>query len=71
VYGAMGNAITHTWWVILQKSYFPGFYTAQVYWILGPLALSTFIGSRRTTLLSLVLLAAILIPMVTVFIQAN
>jgi hypothetical protein len=71
VYGAMGNAITHTWWVILQKAYFPGFYTAQVYWMLGPLALSTFIGSRRTTLLSLVLLVAVLIPMTTVFIQAK
>lgn len=71
VYGAIGNAVAHTWWVILQKSYFPGFYTAQAYWILGPLVLSRLIGSRRDTLISSVLFAFMLIPLLTILIQTK
>jgi hypothetical protein len=71
VYGAIGNAIAHTWWVILQKSYFPGFFTAQAYWILGPLALSRLIGSRRDVIISSVLFALMLIPLLTIFIHTK
>ena len=38
IYGGIGNAISHTWWVIWQKSYFPGFYTGLGYWIIGEFA---------------------------------
>jgi hypothetical protein len=71
VYGAIGNSIAHTWWVVLQKNYFPGFYTAQAYWIIGPLALSKLIGSRRDALISVVFFAVILIPILTIFIHAK
>jgi hypothetical protein len=71
VYGAIGNAISHTWWVVLQKSYFPGFYTAQAYWIIGPLALSKLIGSRRDAFMSVGFFAVVLIPLLTFFIQTK
>jgi lipoprotein signal peptidase len=70
VYGAIGNAISHTWWAILQKAAFPGFFTAQAYWIIGPLALSRLIGSRRDALIAVVVFAAVLIPILTVFVAA-
>jgi hypothetical protein len=69
VYGAIGNAITHTWWVVWQRGYFPGFYTAQLYWLLGPWALSRLLGTNREALGWAFLLAVVLIPLVTVFIQ--
>lgn len=71
VYGAVGSAISHSWWVIWQKAYFPGFYTAQAYWVLGPLALSALIGSRRSTLIAVALFGAILIPIMTMSIKTN
>jgi hypothetical protein len=70
-YGAIGNAISHTWWVILQKSYFPGFYTALAYWIIGPLALAKLIGSRNHAFAWTAVIAVALVPIMTVFIQRN
>jgi hypothetical protein len=71
VYGAVGNAVTHTWWVLLRGEYFPGFWTAQAYWVLGPLALSRLLGSWRASLVTLALTAAVLIPCVTLFISSR
>jgi len=71
VYGAIGNAIAHTWWVVWRQAYFPGFYTAQLYWLLGPWALSKLIGAKHEALIWVVSLAAVLIPLLTVFIQAK
>jgi hypothetical protein len=67
VYGALGNAIAHTWWVIWLGKYFPGFYTAQVYWILGPLALAGLVGSLKRAVVFTVSFGLILIPVTTVF----
>ncbi|MEZ4518150.1 MAG: hypothetical protein R3C44_15460 [Chloroflexota bacterium] len=67
LYAGMGNVIAHTWWVILERSYFPGFYTAQVYWILGPLTLSALIGSEKNALIVMALIAAILSPLLIIF----
>lgn len=39
IYGALGNAIAHSMWGLLAHGYFPGLYTAQLYWVLGPLLL--------------------------------
>ena len=69
IYGAIGNAIAHTWWVIVKKAYFPGFYTALVYWFLGPLALSRLIGSRRDALFIVGIFAVILLPLLTIFLK--
>lgn len=62
-------SVAHNWWSILTGSYFPGFYTALVYWIIGPWVLSRMLGSRREALIAVALFAAVLIPMLTVFAQ--
>lgn len=36
VYGTIGNAIAHVIFAIMVNGYFPGLYTALVYWIIGP-----------------------------------
>lgn len=63
--GALGNAIWHTWWVFWLKGYFPGFYTAQLYWLIGFVLLSNMVGSKKVALAFIVLLAAILVPALT------
>ncbi|PSL44713.1 hypothetical protein CLV51_10585 [Chitinophaga niastensis] len=67
VYGAIGNAIAHTWWSIYSKGYFPGFYTAQVYWILGPLVLYKLFPSKKMVAIFIILYALVMIPMLTFF----
>ena len=49
VYGAMGNAISHSWWSIYLGKYFPGLYTAQAYWIFAPIILTKLLKSKRLT----------------------
>lgn len=63
--GAVGNAIWHTWWVIWLKGYFPGFVTAQLYWIIGFVLLAAAFGSRRGALALMLLLAVLLVPALT------
>lgn len=65
VYGALGNAIAHVWWVIWKGAYFPGFFTALAYWILGPLLLSRFAGSIRCACAITAAFAVILVPTIT------
>ncbi len=69
VYGAMGNAIAHTLWVIMLGEYFPGFFTAQIYWILGPLLLKKISGSWKTTLIFIGAFSFTLIVLLTKFIN--
>ena len=66
IYGAIGNAITHAWWVIWLKGYFPGFFTSLVYWVLGPLMLGTLVGSKKIAWLIVAITSVILIPLVTI-----
>lgn len=47
VYGMIGNAITHTYWVVSSPAYFPGFFTAQLYWPLGIYVLWTLTNSWK------------------------
>jgi hypothetical protein len=68
VYGTIGNAIAHTWWSLYLQSYFPGFVTAQVYWLLGPLLLYRLLGSRKDVITIIMLFALVLIPVLTIFI---
>jgi hypothetical protein len=67
VYGAIGNAITHTWWVVHAQAYFPGFFTAQLYWVAGPWLLSELLGNRLHTGVVILALAFTLVTTVTVF----
>jgi len=69
VYGAIGNAIAHTWWVIWLGEYFPGFFSAQLYWVLGPLALSPLIGSLRKALVFTAAFAVVLVSILTLFME--
>ncbi len=62
-YGAIGNAIAHTWWSIMLGGYFPGLITAQVYWIAGPYLLYKLVGDRRVTAIAVVGFAVVLVPL--------
>lgn len=62
VYGALGNAIAHTWWSIQLGEYFPGLYTAQLHWIGGPVLLYLLLRNRRHTVVAIGAFAAVLIP---------
>jgi hypothetical protein len=71
VYGAIGNAISHTWWSLYLQAYFPGLITAQLYWVAGPLVLNKLLGNRRDTLVVITLFAIVLIILLTVFAVPN
>ena len=64
-YGAIGNAIAHTWWSIMLGRYFPGLITAQLYWIAGPYLLYKLLGDRRSTAIAVIGFAVVLIPLLT------
>ena len=67
IYGATGNAISHTWWAIDAGAYRPGLITAQAYWIAGPVLLHALLGSRLQTGAFLIAFAAILVPLIEMF----
>ncbi|MFO1253300.1 MAG: HXXEE domain-containing protein [Inhella sp.] len=67
VYGAIGNAISHSLWSLLAGRYFPGLYTAQLYWVMGPLALQGLLGRWRATLVFIGLWGALLTALLTHF----
>lgn len=67
IYGAIGNAIAHTWWSVYLGTYFPGLVTAQAYWIGGPLVLSRLMGERRAALVTVVAFAVVLVPLLTLY----
>ncbi|MGB8622951.1 MAG: hypothetical protein WCD16_09040 [Paracoccaceae bacterium] len=70
VYGALGNAISHTYWVIWVQGYFPGFFTAQLYWVLGLLLLTRLVGSFRAALIATTGFAVLLLSVLTLTMQA-
>jgi hypothetical protein len=70
IYGAIGNAIAHTWWSVYLHGYFPGLVTAQIYWILGPLVLYKLLGSLHAVFLVVIPFALVLIFLLTVFASA-
>lgn len=67
IYGAIGNAVSHTWWSIYLQSYFPGFFTAQIYWILGPMTLYNLLGKQKNGFIITGIFAGILILLLTIF----
>ena len=67
IYGAIGNAIAHSWWSFSLQRYFPGLYTAQFYWLLGPWVLLKLIGSKRIVSTIILLFGVILIFLITYF----
>ena len=67
VYGAIGNAVSHTWWVFDSKDYFPGFFTAQAYWLAGPWALYRLLGSAVQTVAVVVTFGAVLVALLATF----
>jgi hypothetical protein len=67
VYGALGNAIAHTSWVVDAHAYRPGFVTALAYWIIGPWLLYKLVGRRSTVVVAVLGFAAVLVPAVTIF----
>ena len=66
-YGAIGNAISHSFWVLDAHAYRPGFFTALPYWIAGPYLLYRLIGQWRPSAVAVFAFAAILIPLIFVF----
>ena len=69
IYGAMGNAIAHTWWSIFMGKYFSGLITAQAYWFLGTLILSKIIQNSKITILLLSVFASTLVSLLTLFME--
>ncbi|WGH76787.1 hypothetical protein P8625_06470 [Tenacibaculum tangerinum] len=69
VYGAMGNAISHTWWRIYYGEYFPGFYTAQLYWVLAPILLTMIIKSRKVTGIYIIVFSIVLLTTLTLLME--
>ena len=67
VYGAIGNAVSHTVWSVSARAYRPGLVTAQAYWFVGPFVLYQLIGSARATATATVALGVILTVTVTAF----
>ena len=67
IYGAIGNAIAHTWWSLYLGAYFPGLVTAQLYWLVGPFLLYKLVGRPAIALLITALFALVLIPLLTIF----
>lgn len=70
-YGAIGNAIAHTWWSIMLGAYFPGLITAQLYWIAGPYLLYKLTGDRRLTAIAVLGFAVVLIPLLALTADAS
>jgi hypothetical protein len=71
VYGAIGNAISHTWWVLYSQSYFPGFFTATAYWVFGPWLLYRLLGNWRHAAIVIIAFAAVLVPLTTIFMATS
>lgn len=69
VYGAIGNAISHTYWVILEGGYFPGFFTAQLYWVVGVLLLARLVNSWRVATAATSAFAVLLVSVLTLTMQ--
>jgi len=67
VYGAIGNAIAHSWWGIYTKGYFPGLFTAQLYWVLGPMLLYKLMPSKKSVIIFILIYAAVLVTLLTMF----
>lgn len=57
VYGALGNAIAHSWWSIYWGKYFSGLYTAQAYWIFAQLLLTILLKSKKLAGIFIVIIA--------------
>lgn len=66
-YGAIGNAIAHTWWSIKLKNYFPGFFTAQLYWFLGPWILYKIIPNKKFICIYIISFSIVLISLLTYY----
>ena len=62
IYGAIGNAISHSWWSLSERSYFPGLVTAQAYGCLVPLCFTSCLGAAQKWLRSLGSLASSSFP---------
>ncbi|WP_020040011.1 hypothetical protein [Salipiger mucosus] len=69
VYGAIGNAISHTYWVILEGGYFPGFFTAQLYWVIGTLLLARLVSSWRVAAVATSAFAIFLVSVLSLTMQ--
>jgi hypothetical protein len=48
LYGIVGNAIAHVVFCIVAGGYFPGIYTASIYWIIGPIIMKRIWNETRT-----------------------
>lgn len=69
VYGAMGNAIAHSWWSIYFGHYFSGLYTSLLYWILGSVLLKMILKSKKLSLIYIIALTAILVVTLTILMR--
>lgn len=67
VYGAIGNAASHTLWSLTARAYRPGFITAQAYWVVGPVVPYKLIEDDGGTVVTRVVIVLTLAVTVTAF----
>jgi hypothetical protein len=67
IYGAIGNAVSHTWWTFDAQAYRPGFFTAQAYWVAGPLVLYKLLGNALQTGAVVVAFGAVLVALISTY----
>lgn len=67
IYGAAGNAISHSWWSLDAAAYRPGLISAQAYWIAAPVLIGEIVGSRKRALAIVGCLAVILVTLLKLF----
>ncbi|WP_126974335.1 hypothetical protein [Gynurincola endophyticus] len=69
VYGAMGNAIAHSWWSIYFGQYFSGLYTSLVYWILGTVLVTIVFRSKQRSFTYILAFTGVLIATLTLLMK--
>lgn len=68
-YGAIGNAIAHSWWSIKLSVYFPGLYTAQLYWLIGPWIFYKLIQNKKFLWIYILSFSVVLVSLLTFYIK--
>jgi hypothetical protein len=66
LYGVMGNAIAHPYWAVLRRGYFPGLFTALLFWALGPWLVYILLGSKKQTAILIGLYVAVLVTTLSI-----
>jgi hypothetical protein len=62
-----GDAVAHTFWSLGAQGYFPGQVTALAFWLLGPILITSMLGSLRAAVTIMVATTVALAASLTLF----